>query len=156
GVEHREPDGIPGFDRARRIHGRQPAGRAVVPRPRLQRTEIVVDWVQLRAGDQSAAAAGAHAGAAGRSPGETMKRFIFALSVAALVAVHHRAAAQTQTQAAPSDVKPGSITCEECPYPYPSSYLPLTLYGQDVRIAYMNVRPNGTPNGHTVVLLHGN
>lgn len=58
--------------------------------------------------------------------------------------------------AAPIDVKPGSITCEECPYPYPSSYLPLTLYGQDVRIAYMDVAPQGQPNGHTVVLLHGN
>jgi len=53
-------------------------------------------------------------------------------------------------------VKPGSITCEECPYPYPSSYLPLTLYGQDVRVAYMDVAPQGQPNGHTVVLLHGN
>ena len=58
--------------------------------------------------------------------------------------------------AAPIDLKPGSINCEECPYPYPSSYLPLTLYGQDVRIAYMDVAPQGTPNGHTVVLLHGN
>ncbi|MBV8902625.1 MAG: hypothetical protein JOZ22_03240, partial [Acidobacteriia bacterium] len=57
---------------------------------------------------------------------------------------------------APADVKPGSITCEECPYPYPSSYLPLTLYGQDVRMAYMDVPPEGQPNGHTVVLLHGN
>src|SRR5579864_6521453 len=56
----------------------------------------------------------------------------------------------------PADVKPGSITCEECPYPYPSSYLPLTLYGQDVRMAYMDVAPQGQPKGHTVVLLHGN
>src|SRR3954471_14254348 len=56
----------------------------------------------------------------------------------------------------PVDVKPGSINCEECPYPYPTSYLPLTLYGQDVRIAYMDVAPAGAPNGHTVVLLHGN
>jgi pimeloyl-ACP methyl ester carboxylesterase len=56
----------------------------------------------------------------------------------------------------PTDVKPGSITCEECPYPYPSSYLPLTLYGQDVRMAYMDVAPQGQSNGHTVVLLHGN
>jgi pimeloyl-ACP methyl ester carboxylesterase len=56
----------------------------------------------------------------------------------------------------PADVKPGSITCEECPYPYPSSYFPLTLYGQDVRMAYMDVAPGRQPNGHTVVLLHGN
>jgi pimeloyl-ACP methyl ester carboxylesterase len=61
-----------------------------------------------------------------------------------------------QEPATPTDVKPGSITCEECPYPYPSSYLPLTLYGQDVRMAYMDVAPQGQPNGHTVVLLHGN
>jgi pimeloyl-ACP methyl ester carboxylesterase len=71
------------------------------------------------------------------------------------------AAAQAQPPASapvpnPTDVKPGSINCEDCPYPYPSSYLPLTLYGQDVRIAYMDVAPSGTPNGHTVVLLHGN
>jgi pimeloyl-ACP methyl ester carboxylesterase len=66
-------------------------------------------------------------------------------------------AAQAAAAAAPPpDVKPGSITCEECPYPYPSSYLPLTLYGQDVRISFMDVAPNGTANGHTVVLLHGN
>src|SRR5262249_39422790 len=58
--------------------------------------------------------------------------------------------------AAPNDVNPGSITCEDFPYPYPISYLPLTLYGQDVRIAFMDVPPLGSPNGHTVVLLHGN
>jgi pimeloyl-ACP methyl ester carboxylesterase len=58
--------------------------------------------------------------------------------------------------AAPADVKPGSINCEDVPYPFPSSYMPLTLYGQDVRMAYMDVPPLGRPNGHTVVLLHGN
>jgi pimeloyl-ACP methyl ester carboxylesterase len=56
---------------------------------------------------------------------------------------------------APTDVKPGSITCEECPYPYPSSYLPLTVYGEDVRMAFMDVAPIGTPNGHTVMIFHG-
>jgi pimeloyl-ACP methyl ester carboxylesterase len=56
----------------------------------------------------------------------------------------------------PTDVKPGSITCDECPYPYPSKYLDISVYSQDVRIAYMDVAPQGTPNGHTVLLLHGN
>src|ERR1041385_1036985 len=74
------------------------------------------------------------------------------LCIAALLAVASTAAAQT----APTDVKPGSINCEDVPYPYPTSYLPLTLYGQEVRIAFMDVAPLGTPNGHTVVLLHGN
>ena len=56
----------------------------------------------------------------------------------------------------PPDVKPGSITAEDVEYPYPVSYFPLVLYGQDVRMAYMDVPAAGTPNGHTVVLLHGN
>jgi pimeloyl-ACP methyl ester carboxylesterase len=64
--------------------------------------------------------------------------------------------ASTHEPPAGSEVKAGSITCEDVPYPYPSSYLPLTLYGQDVRMAYMNVEPLGRANGHTVVLLHGN
>lgn len=61
-----------------------------------------------------------------------------------------------QTGGAPVDARPISITCEECPYPFPSKYLPLNLYGQDVRMAYMDVPPAGAANGHTVVLLHGN
>jgi pimeloyl-ACP methyl ester carboxylesterase len=65
-------------------------------------------------------------------------------------------AQQNAPVATPTDVKPGSITCEDVPYPFPSSYLPITLYGQDLRIAYMDVVPLGPPNGHTVVLLHGN
>jgi pimeloyl-ACP methyl ester carboxylesterase len=63
--------------------------------------------------------------------------------------------AQTAAPSPPTDVKPGSITYEEIPYPYPVSYLPLTMYGQDVRMAYMDVPPAGTPNGRTVVLFHG-
>jgi pimeloyl-ACP methyl ester carboxylesterase len=73
-----------------------------------------------------------------------------------LLAIAFAAQTATPPAAPPPDVKPGSITCEECPYPYPSSYLPLTVYGQDVRIAFMDVAPNGSANGHTVVLLHGN
>ncbi|MEQ1580868.1 MAG: alpha/beta hydrolase [Steroidobacteraceae bacterium] len=53
------------------------------------------------------------------------------------------------------DVAPGSINNEETAYPHPSSYLPLKLYGQDLRMAYMDVPAAGQPNGRTVVLLHG-
>ncbi|MGD1098392.1 MAG: alpha/beta hydrolase [Bryobacteraceae bacterium] len=56
---------------------------------------------------------------------------------------------------APTDVVPGSITNEDVPYPYPVHYLPLTLYGQDVRMAFMDVPPAGQPNGRTVLLFHG-
>ena len=68
------------------------------------------------------------------------------------------ASAQSRPPAAPTptDVWPGSITCEDVAYPFPVSYLPLTLYGQDVRIAFMDVAPIGQPNGHTAVLFHGN
>src|ERR1700693_1214420 len=53
------------------------------------------------------------------------------------------------------DVKPGSITYEDVAYPYPVQFMPLTLYGQEVRMAYMDVPPPGQPNGRTVVLFHG-
>jgi pimeloyl-ACP methyl ester carboxylesterase len=56
---------------------------------------------------------------------------------------------------APPDVKPGSITYDDIAYPHPVLYLPLTVYGQDVRMAYMDVPPAGQPNGRTVVLFHG-
>ena len=63
--------------------------------------------------------------------------------------------AQAQAPPTPTDVKPGSITLDDVPYPYPVSYLPMSLYGQDVRMAYMDVAPDGQANGRTVVLLHG-
>lgn len=56
----------------------------------------------------------------------------------------------------PTDVKPGSISCDECPYPYPSNYLDISVYSQDVRISYMDIAAQGAPNGHSVLLLHGN
>jgi len=55
----------------------------------------------------------------------------------------------------PASWGPLSINLEEIVYPYPVSFMNLKLYGQDVRIAYMDVPPVGTPNGQTVVLLHG-
>ena len=81
-----------------------------------------------------------------------------ALAVALLLLAPFGAAAQSDPASVPTptDVKPGSITSEDVEYPYPSKYLPLTVYGQDVRMAYMDVAPQGTPNGHTVMLFHGN
>jgi pimeloyl-ACP methyl ester carboxylesterase len=63
--------------------------------------------------------------------------------------------APTSVPQAPGDVAPGSITYEDIPYPYPVQFLPLTLYGQDVRMAYMDIPPAGAANGRVVVLLHG-
>jgi pimeloyl-ACP methyl ester carboxylesterase len=87
-----------------------------------------------------------------------MKTAALLLALACAILAPATALAQTRPPAVatPTDVKPGSITCEDVPYPFPVSYLPLTLYGQDVRIAFMDVPPAGTANGHTVVLFHGN
>jgi pimeloyl-ACP methyl ester carboxylesterase len=88
-----------------------------------------------------------------------MKRPILLFSLLTLILAPAVALSQPPRPPAvptPVDVKPGSITCEDVPYPFPVSYLPLTLYGQDVRIAYMDVAPGGAANGHTVVLFHGN
>jgi pimeloyl-ACP methyl ester carboxylesterase len=40
-------------------------------------------------------------------------------------------------------------------YPWPVSYYSLTSQGEKLRMAYMDVKPAGTPNGKTVVLFHG-
>jgi pimeloyl-ACP methyl ester carboxylesterase len=63
--------------------------------------------------------------------------------------------AQTPLPKAPIDLQPGSITYDDVDYPYPVQYLLTTMYGQDVRMAYMDVPPSGPANGRTVVLLHG-
>ena len=47
------------------------------------------------------------------------------------------------------------IALEGFPYPYPVHYMPLTLEGEDLRLAYMDAAPTGPSTGRTVVLLHG-
>jgi pimeloyl-ACP methyl ester carboxylesterase len=61
----------------------------------------------------------------------------------------------------------GSITCakaaepplgialEGLEYPHPVAFLPLTVEGEALRLAYMDVAPTGPPNGRAVLLLHG-
>ena len=70
--------------------------------------------------------------------------------LAGMAALQSKALAQ-----APTDVAPGSITYEDILYPHPVKTLPLTLYGQDVRMAYMDVPPSGPANDRQIVLLHG-
>ncbi|MBZ5632157.1 MAG: alpha/beta hydrolase [Acidobacteriia bacterium] len=83
------------------------------------------------------------------------RRFTRRAAIALLVAGIAAAQSQAPLPKAPADVKPGSITYDEVVYPYPVSYLPLTMYGQDVRMAYMDIPPAGQPNGRVVVLFHG-
>ncbi len=86
-----------------------------------------------------------------------MKTIRLFVCVAALFVAAVNASAQARPAVpTPADVTPGSITSEDVAYPFPTSYLPLTLYGQDVRMAFMDVAPAGAANGHTVMIFHGN
>jgi len=55
----------------------------------------------------------------------------------------------------PHDWIPTAINYENVPYPYPVDFLEIQLYGEDHRMAYMDVSPEGESNGQTVVLFHG-
>lgn len=65
-----------------------------------------------------------------------------------------QAQAQERRQA-PDHLTATSINLEDVPYPYTVHTLDLQLYGNDVRMAYMDASPQGNSNGKTVVLLHG-
>ena len=43
---------------------------------------------------------------------------------------------------------------QDVTYPFPISYFSLNIEGQDVQMAYMDVKP-ATSNGETVILFHG-
>ena len=55
----------------------------------------------------------------------------------------------------PDDWVATAINYENVPYPYPVHFLEVRLYGEDHRMAYMDVAPAGESNGQTVVLFHG-
>ena len=86
-------------------------------------------------------------------PGISTTALLGALIVSALSA--DLGAQQAPPPSPPAEWGPISINLEEIAYPHPVHYLNLSVYGQDVRIAYMDVAPVGTGNGQTVMLLHG-
>ena len=57
--------------------------------------------------------------------------------------------------AAQAQPEPVGIALEGYPYPHPVAFLPVTLAGEALRMAYMDVAPSGAANGRAVVLLHG-
>ena len=62
---------------------------------------------------------------------------------------------QFPATAGAAELQPLSISLEGYDYPYPVQFLPLTIEGQDLRMAYMDVQPMGKGNGKAVLLLHG-
>ncbi len=68
----------------------------------------------------------------------------------------HTVLAQAEPPAAaPSDWGPVSINLEDYVYPYPVKTMNFSVYGEEVRLAYMDVAPTGPANGRTVILHHG-
>jgi len=47
------------------------------------------------------------------------------------------------------------IALEGFPYSHPVGFMPVTIEGEALRMAYMDVPPSANPNGRTVLLLHG-
>lgn len=69
-------------------------------------------------------------------------------------------AGSASAQSSPPDKPPAhwgavSINLEAYEYPYPVEYMNFSVYGEDVRIAYMDVAPTGLANGRTVIFHHG-
>jgi pimeloyl-ACP methyl ester carboxylesterase len=77
----------------------------------------------------------------------SMKRVVFSALLAILPLTFAYAVEPTPRE-------PYGIGLEGFAYPYPVSMLPLVNDGEQVRMAYMDVAAT-TPNGRTVVLLHG-
>ena len=55
----------------------------------------------------------------------------------------------------PAEWGPISINLEGYEYPHPVEFMNFRVFGQDVRIAYMDVAPVGPANGRAVVFHHG-
>jgi pimeloyl-ACP methyl ester carboxylesterase len=83
------------------------------------------------------------------------RRILTSLAAALIVSATAYAQGSEPPAAAPADWGPMSINLEDVPYPHPVKYFAFTVEGQDVRMAYMDVAPVGTPNGRSVILLHG-
>jgi len=77
---------------------------------------------------------------------------VLAIAVPAALAAQSAAG---PPEAPPADWGPISIDMEEIEYPFPVQFLERELFGENVRIAYMDVAPTGEPNGRAVYLTHG-
>lgn len=53
------------------------------------------------------------------------------------------------------DTEPLGIAMENYDYPYEVKFMELSLEGEDVRMAFMDIQPISTYNGENILLLHG-
>ncbi|HVI89722.1 MAG TPA: alpha/beta hydrolase [Dongiaceae bacterium] len=82
-------------------------------------------------------------------------RAIFALCLSAASFTGTLAWAQSAGIPGPTYTQALGIGLDSWPYPYPVQFFPLEIDGQQLRMAYMDIAPTQTPNGRTVLLLHG-
>jgi pimeloyl-ACP methyl ester carboxylesterase len=80
---------------------------------------------------------------------------VVVILLAPILLIATATSAQEPPASPPAGWGPMSINLEDVPYPHPVSYFSFTLEDQDVRMAYMDAAPIGTPNGKSVLLLHG-
>ena len=83
-------------------------------------------------------------------------RWLFAGCLSFLVSARLSPALADEPPKLPDKYDEPLGTCfETIKYPYPTAYLNLNVEGQDLRMCFMDVRPEKNPNGRTIVLLHG-
>jgi pimeloyl-ACP methyl ester carboxylesterase len=80
------------------------------------------------------------------------------LSLATLLTLGWAGSAAAQSEPPsepPADWGVTAIDFSNVPYPYSVEFVDVEVYGRQLRMAYMDVAPVGTPNGQTIVLFHG-
>ncbi len=85
----------------------------------------------------------------------TARCLTLALPLSLLAAAPLAGQSASPPESPPAEWGPISIDLHEIEYPFPVQYLERELFGENVRIAYMDVAPTGTPNGRTAYLTHG-
>lgn len=93
-----------------------------------------------------------------RRDDEGMKRIVPAILLAACLC--GLPAAAQQASSPPAAIEQSSAdavgaSLEGFAYPWPVRFLPVTLAGEALRMAFMDVAPTGPANGRVVLLLHG-
>ena len=87
------------------------------------------------------------------------QRSVFVVSIAVVILVTSSTGAIAQSAEPPSEPPsvwaPISSTMEEIPYPHSVQYFDIHSFGKDLKLAYMDVKPQGSPNGQTAMLFHG-
>lgn len=79
----------------------------------------------------------------------------FAASLAAGAGFAQAQEGYTPPSEPPADWGPVSLMMEEIEYPYPVEFMPVSHFGVEGVMAYMDVAPTGPANGQTVMLFHG-